>query len=156
MTLWRTSGWRRTWGAVPSRSGLPGTPGENPHRYPPWSLREDAVLVRETKAALRDGGVVIAVGTGCDISQQIDASQRAADMDMFAELGAVRVSASDMGAERSARSTSSARWPKWRRHGAWNCASRFPRCSRCGLCRMPCRLSRGSARRAGREAQPRC
>ncbi|MFC6619988.1 sugar phosphate isomerase/epimerase family protein [Novosphingobium panipatense] len=74
--------------------------GENPHRYPPWSLREDAVLVRETKAALRDGGVVIAVGTGCDISQQIDASQRAADMDMFAELGAVRVSASDMGAER--------------------------------------------------------
>ncbi|MFC0204517.1 sugar phosphate isomerase/epimerase family protein [Novosphingobium soli] len=72
----------------------------NPHGYPAWSLREDAGLRRELKAALRDRGVGICLAEGLGVTQREDASARARDMDLFADLGARRVNAVDMGAER--------------------------------------------------------
>lgn len=72
----------------------------NPHGHPAWSLREDAGLRRELKAALADRGVAISIAEGLGVSSDIDASARAADMDIFADLGALRVNAADMGVER--------------------------------------------------------
>jgi sugar phosphate isomerase/epimerase len=72
----------------------------NPHGYPAWSLREDAGLRRELKAVLADRGVAISIAEGLGVSSDIDATDRAADMDVFADLGALRVNAADMGAER--------------------------------------------------------
>jgi len=72
----------------------------NPHGYPAWSLREDAGLRRELKAALRDRGVAISIAEGMGVAEDIDAAERAADMDIFADLGALRINAADMGAER--------------------------------------------------------
>lgn len=81
--------------------GLSQLPGRfNPHGYPVWSLREDAGLRRELKAALDDRGIAISIAEGLGVSPDHDASERAADMDLFAELGALRVNAVDMGAER--------------------------------------------------------
>lgn len=75
-------------------------PSANPHNYALWSLREDPVLRRELKAALRDRGVAISTGEGLDVSTKIDASQRAADMDMLADLGVFAINAGDMGIAR--------------------------------------------------------
>lgn len=72
----------------------------NPHGYPSWSLRDDAGLRRELKAALRDRNVAISIGEGLGVSSEIDASERAADMDIFADLGALRINSVDMGMER--------------------------------------------------------
>lgn len=72
----------------------------NPHGYPAWSLRDDAPLRRELKAALRDRGVAISIAEGMSVSPQADAADRAADMDLFAELGALRINSVDMGVER--------------------------------------------------------
>lgn len=72
----------------------------NPHGYPSWSLREDAALRRELKAVMRERGIVISVAEGMDVSAEMDASERAADMDLFAELGALRINSADMGVER--------------------------------------------------------
>lgn len=72
----------------------------NPHDYPGWSLREDAGLRAELKAVLRDRGVAISIGEGMGVSPEFDASERAADMDIFAELGAIRINSVDMGVER--------------------------------------------------------
>ncbi|AXB77570.1 sugar phosphate isomerase/epimerase [Novosphingobium sp. P6W] len=73
----------------------------NPHGYPAWSLRDDAGLRRDLKAVLRDRGVAISIAEGLGVSPDIDASQREADMDLFADLGARRVNSVDMGAERA-------------------------------------------------------
>lgn len=72
----------------------------NPHGYAAWSLRDDASLRRELKAAMADCGVSISIAEGMGVSPEHDASDRAADMDVFAELGALRVNAVDMGTER--------------------------------------------------------
>lgn len=72
----------------------------NPHGYRAWSLREDAGLRRELKAALADRGVAISIAEGLGVSADIEAADRAADMDIFADLGALRVNAADMGIER--------------------------------------------------------
>lgn len=72
----------------------------NPHGYPGWSLREDPALRAELKAALRDRGVTISIAEGMSVSAEADASARAADMDIFADLGALRVNSVDMGVER--------------------------------------------------------
>ncbi|SFF96156.1 Sugar phosphate isomerase/epimerase [Novosphingobium sp. CF614] len=72
----------------------------NPCGYPAWSLREDAGLRRELKAVLRERGVVISIAEGISVSSGMDVSQRAADMDLLAELGTRRISAVDAGAER--------------------------------------------------------
>ena len=72
----------------------------NPHGYPAWSLREDPALRRELKAALADRGVAISIAEGLGVAPDLDAAARAADMDIFAELGALRINAVDMGVER--------------------------------------------------------
>ncbi|MGF7154454.1 sugar phosphate isomerase/epimerase family protein [Novosphingobium gossypii] len=73
----------------------------NPHGYPGWSLRNDPPLRRAFRAALADHGVTIALAEGIDLSPQADSERWEADLDLMAELGAVRVSARDMGMERA-------------------------------------------------------
>ncbi|MCT2398029.1 sugar phosphate isomerase/epimerase family protein [Novosphingobium mangrovi (ex Huang et al. 2023)] len=72
----------------------------NPYGYPAWSLREDPALRRELKAVMRERGVSISIAEGMGVSADLDASRHAADMDLFAELGALRVNSVDMGVER--------------------------------------------------------
>lgn len=73
----------------------------NPHGYPGWSLRGDAALRQEVTAAMKDRGIAISIGEGMGVSAQSDAADRAADMDLFAELGALRINSVDMGCEKS-------------------------------------------------------
>lgn len=73
----------------------------NPHGYPGWSLRDDPSLRRAFRAALADHGVTIALAEGIDLSPHADSERWEADLDLMAELGAVRVSARDMGMERA-------------------------------------------------------
>lgn len=63
----------------------------NPHRYPLWSLRDDAVLRREMIAAMRDRGVVISLGEGFAIRAGLDITERAGDLALFCELGVKRI-----------------------------------------------------------------
>ena len=63
----------------------------NPHGYPAWSLRDDASLRREMKAAMREYGVVIGLGEGFAVRPNQDLRDRQADFDLMAELGAERV-----------------------------------------------------------------
>ncbi len=67
--------------------------GFNPHGYPSFSLREDLPLRTELKAAVRDRGVAIALGEGCNIRAGQDVRDTAAYMDIFAELGTERLNA---------------------------------------------------------------
>lgn len=73
----------------------------NPHGYPVWSLRDDPALRRELKAVLRDRGVTICLAEGFGVRQGEDIGVQAADMDLLADLGALRVNGSDRGAERA-------------------------------------------------------
>lgn len=68
--------------------------------YPAWSLREDAALRREVKAALADTGICIKLGEGLAASDMIAPATRAADFDLYAELGAKRLGAHDNGLDR--------------------------------------------------------
>jgi sugar phosphate isomerase/epimerase len=61
-------------------------------RFPQWSLRDNIGLRREMIAALRDRGVVFAQGEGCIVRAGRDVRNYAADLDLFAELGAVQIS----------------------------------------------------------------
>ncbi len=63
----------------------------NPHGYPTWSLRDDWALRREMIAAMRDRGVSISLGEGFMVSAAGDIADRAADLDLMAELGARRI-----------------------------------------------------------------
>jgi sugar phosphate isomerase/epimerase len=63
----------------------------NPHGYPPWNLRENTALRREMKAAMRDRGVSISLAEGLTVRPNVQARDRAAEFDLFAELGAQRV-----------------------------------------------------------------
>ena len=63
----------------------------NPCGFPPWSLREDLALRRETTDVMRDLGVVISVANGFSLKPQADVRDFAADMDLVAELGAAQV-----------------------------------------------------------------
>jgi len=63
----------------------------NPYGYEPFSLVDDAVLRRETVAALRDRGVTISLGDGFVLREGDDLRDRARDLDVMAELGAERV-----------------------------------------------------------------
>lgn len=69
-------------------------------RYAPWSLREDAALRREVRAALSDGGLRIGLGEGINGSADIAPDDHAGDLDLFAELGTRRIGARDNGLER--------------------------------------------------------
>jgi sugar phosphate isomerase/epimerase len=63
----------------------------NPQGYASWSLRDDAVLRREMKAAMRECGVVIGAGEGFTVRPGQDLRDRQGDVDLMAELGAERV-----------------------------------------------------------------
>jgi sugar phosphate isomerase/epimerase len=76
-------------------TGLTGF-GYNPHGYPAFSLRDDAVLRREMRAAMRDRGVAISLGEGCIIRPDKDIRDAAADMDIMQELGVERLNTVSM------------------------------------------------------------
>lgn len=63
----------------------------NPDNYPKWSLRTDPALRREFKAALGDLGIAVAIGEGATVLPQIEVDDYAADLDLYAELGAQRI-----------------------------------------------------------------
>ncbi len=63
----------------------------NPFDYPPWSLRDDADLRGELRAALAATGVALAVGEVFLIRPGAEARESEADMALFAELGAARI-----------------------------------------------------------------
>jgi sugar phosphate isomerase/epimerase len=67
------------------------SPQRNPDNYPLWSLRHDAALRREFKAALRDLGIAIAIGEGATVLANVEVDDYAADLDLYAELGAQRI-----------------------------------------------------------------
>lgn len=62
----------------------------NPHNYPAWTLR-DPNLRRETKVALNDRGISLAVGEGFWVFPKADIRARASDLELMAELGAERI-----------------------------------------------------------------
>jgi sugar phosphate isomerase/epimerase len=64
--------------------------------YPPFSLREDAALRRDMQAAMRERGISISLGEGCTIRPGSQASAFAADLDLFAELGTLRINSVSM------------------------------------------------------------
>lgn len=55
--------------------------------YPAFSLRDDAALRREMKAAMRDRGIVISLGEGLTIRPGVSAKDYESDLDLMAELG---------------------------------------------------------------------
>lgn len=65
----------------------------NPHGYGSYNLREDVVLRRAMSAALRDRGVSISLAEGLTVKPSIEARDRAAEFDTFADLGAERINA---------------------------------------------------------------
>ncbi len=66
------------------------------HDYPIFSLRDDVPLRREMIAAMRDTGVSISLGEGCTVREGASARDFAADLDLFAELGAPRINTVSM------------------------------------------------------------
>lgn len=64
--------------------------------FPNWSLKTDARLRREFAAALSDRNITIALAEGFVIRPQVDVSNRADDLDLFAKLGARRASTVSM------------------------------------------------------------
>jgi sugar phosphate isomerase/epimerase len=69
---------------------LEGSP-YNPHGYEFFSLRDDVALRRQMLATLRERGVSISLGEGFIVRPGSDVRTDAADLDLMAELGAVRV-----------------------------------------------------------------
>jgi sugar phosphate isomerase/epimerase len=63
----------------------------NPHGYAPYNLKGDAALRREMNAAMRDRGVSISLAEGLTVKPGIEARDRAAEFDAFAELGVKRI-----------------------------------------------------------------
>ena len=61
--------------------------------WPMWSLKDDAALRREMIAAMRDCGVSIGLGEGFRVAQDLDPRDSAAELDVMAELGALRINA---------------------------------------------------------------
>lgn len=64
--------------------------------YTPFSLRDDAVLRRAFATALRGRGISISLGEGFTIRDGATATSFAADLDLFAELGAERINTVSM------------------------------------------------------------
>lgn len=76
--------------------------------WPMWSLKDDPALRRETRAALADTGVRIGLAEGFRVARDLDPAESAADLDLFAELGALRVNAICMDEAMVAGSTEAA------------------------------------------------
>lgn len=64
--------------------------------YPAWSLESDPALRREMKAAMADSGVHIGLGEGFRVRSDGDVRDRAAGLDIMANLGALRINAVSM------------------------------------------------------------
>lgn len=81
-----------------SLSGLPMRQLGQPDwtMFPDWSLENNPGLVREMKAAMRDRGVRIALGEGFRVRTDGDVQDRAAGLDLMADLGAERINAVSM------------------------------------------------------------
>ncbi|GAB1811021.1 sugar phosphate isomerase/epimerase family protein [Mycobacterium sp. MUNTM1] len=62
-----------------------------PLGYPPFSLKDDAVLRNDLLAAMRDRGVSISLGDGFLVLPGADVSALGADLDVLAELGVPRI-----------------------------------------------------------------
>jgi sugar phosphate isomerase/epimerase len=73
----------------------------NPHNYSVWSLRDDAKLRTELKAALKANGVSVSLGEGFLIMPGADMRQAGADLDIMAELGVGCVNAVAIDADRA-------------------------------------------------------
>lgn len=84
-------------GCAEVSTGLSGLPlamfGLADRFYPDWSLRGDPALRREMQAALADSGVKIGLAEGFRAAAGTDVADYAADLDLFAELGALRLNA---------------------------------------------------------------
>ena len=84
-------------GCVEVSTGLTGLPlsmfGLDDVFYPEWSLRDDPALRREMKAAMADTGVRIGLAEGFGAAKDADVSRFAGDLDLMAELGALRLNA---------------------------------------------------------------
>jgi sugar phosphate isomerase/epimerase len=64
--------------------------------YPKFSLRDDAALRREMIAVMRDRGISISLGEGVVIRPGVTARDFARDLDLFAELGCLRINTVSM------------------------------------------------------------
>ena len=71
-------------------TGLASYPYDPPI-YPPFSLRDDASLRREMRAAMRERGVSISLGEGLTVRGGADIRDRGGDLEIMAELGIRRV-----------------------------------------------------------------
>ena len=78
-------------------SGLSGLPlsmfGVNDVFYPEWSLANDAGLRRNMIALMRDTGVSIGLGEGFRAHAEGDVAEQVPELDLMAELGAIRINA---------------------------------------------------------------
>ncbi|WP_083896212.1 sugar phosphate isomerase/epimerase family protein [Nocardia jiangxiensis] len=74
---------------------LTGTP-DNPHHYPPYSLREDPALRHRTRTALTRNDISVSLGEGFVIRAGRDIRDSATDLDIFAELGCTRLATTSM------------------------------------------------------------
>lgn len=87
-------------GCVSISTGLTGLPlsmfGLPDSFHPMWSLRDDPALRREMKAAMADYGVAIGLGEGFRARSDGSVRAYAADLDLLADLGAVRINAVSM------------------------------------------------------------
>jgi sugar phosphate isomerase/epimerase len=86
-------------------SGLSGLPltmfGLDDVFYPEWSLANDPALRRETIALMRDTGVAIGLGEGFRAHGDGDVSEQVPELDLMAELGAIRINAIGLDPDRS-------------------------------------------------------
>ena len=85
-------------GCVSVSTGLSGLPltmfGITDYApWPMWSLRDDPAVRREMIAAMRDTGVKIGLAEGFSAKSDADVADFSADLDIFAELGALRLNA---------------------------------------------------------------
>jgi sugar phosphate isomerase/epimerase len=60
-------------------------------QFDKWSLLDDTMLLADTKAALRDTGVRVALAEGFIVRCGSEARDKVAEMDLMAELGAERI-----------------------------------------------------------------
>jgi sugar phosphate isomerase/epimerase len=77
--------------------GLVPTPGYNPDRHAPWSLRDDPTLRRNTLAACCDRGVAISIIEGFAVLPDKDMHDFAGDLDLVRELGCDRINVVSIG-----------------------------------------------------------
>jgi sugar phosphate isomerase/epimerase len=68
----------------------------NPHGYLDFSLRDDAALRREMRAAMQDRGVGVSLGEGLTIRPGHGARDYERDLDIFVELGTERINVVSM------------------------------------------------------------